>query len=39
MVVKIVRHMREDLRGCWRKLHTEEFLGLYSSKNIVRMFI
>jgi hypothetical protein len=38
-VLKIFRPMREEVRGGWRKLYTEEFHGLYSSQNIVRMFI
>jgi hypothetical protein len=28
---------REEVTGCWRKLHNEEFQNLYSSENIVKM--
>jgi hypothetical protein len=28
---------RDDLIGCWRKLHNEELYKLYSSPSIIRM--
>jgi hypothetical protein len=28
---------REEVTGCWRKLHNEELHGLYSSPSIVRV--
>jgi hypothetical protein len=28
---------RDEVTGEWRKLHSEEILGLYSSRNIIKV--
>jgi hypothetical protein len=35
---EILGPKREEERGAWRKLHTEELVDLYSSLNIIGMF-
>jgi hypothetical protein len=34
---KIFGRKRDELTGCWRKLHNEELHSLYSSPSIIRM--
>jgi hypothetical protein len=34
---RIFRPMRDEVTGGWRKLHNDEFHGLYSSPSIIRM--
>jgi hypothetical protein len=34
---KIFRPKRDEVTGEWRRLHNEEFNGLYSSPNIIRV--
>jgi hypothetical protein len=34
---KIFRHQREEVIGCWRKLHTEELHNLYPSPDNTRV--
>jgi hypothetical protein len=30
---------RDEVTGCWRKLHNEEFHNLYTSRSIIRMIM
>jgi hypothetical protein len=34
---KIFRLRRDEVAGCWRKLHNEELRDLYSSPSIIRI--
>jgi hypothetical protein len=34
---RIFDHKRDEVTGCWRKLHNEELHNLYSSPSILRM--
>jgi hypothetical protein len=37
MLRGIIGPKRDEVKGDWRKLHSEEFHNLYSSPNIIRM--
>ena len=39
MLRRIFGPKRNEITGKWRKLHDEELIDLYSSYNIVRVFI
>jgi hypothetical protein len=35
--MRIFGYKREEVAGIWRKLHTDELRGMYSSPNIIKM--
>jgi hypothetical protein len=37
-VLRRISGPKRDEDGLWKKLHNDEFRGLYSSPNIVRVF-
>jgi hypothetical protein len=37
LFLRIFGPKRDEVTGCWRKLHNEELHGLYSSPSIVRV--
>jgi hypothetical protein len=38
-VLRIFGAKRDEVTGCWRKLHNEELHNLYPSPNIIRMIM
>jgi hypothetical protein len=36
-VLRIFAPKRDEVTGCWRKLHNDEFHSLYSSPSVIRL--